>query len=176
VESADAHGFPLLDQVDGTQGKVSLSDQRLEHSEMWMLLGDPALRLPVPPVDLVLTVTNAVSAGGRPLIDGTVPARLAGAAVRVTLERPLGSRPAGLEPLPGAAPETRAARERIGAANLQRINNFVLATLETTATGTRFSCALELPAKVPWQKVVIRASAETATEWALGAITLPARP
>lgn len=37
--------FTLFDKVDGSNGKRSLRDQRLEHLEMWMLLGDPGTRL-----------------------------------------------------------------------------------------------------------------------------------
>jgi hypothetical protein len=43
----DDFTFKLYDQADGTKGRVPLETQRLEHLEMWMLLGDPALRLPV---------------------------------------------------------------------------------------------------------------------------------
>jgi hypothetical protein len=44
----DEFTFKLYDQADGSKGKVPLDTQRLEHLEMWMLLGDPALRIPVP--------------------------------------------------------------------------------------------------------------------------------
>jgi hypothetical protein len=44
----DTFTFNLYDQADGTKGKVPLDVQRREHLEMWMLLGDPALRIPVP--------------------------------------------------------------------------------------------------------------------------------
>jgi hypothetical protein len=44
----DDFTFKLYDQADGTKGRVPLETQRLEHLEMWMLLGDPALRIPVP--------------------------------------------------------------------------------------------------------------------------------
>ena len=39
--------FLMHDMADGTGGKVPLKDQRLEHAEMWTLLGDPAMRIPV---------------------------------------------------------------------------------------------------------------------------------
>jgi hypothetical protein len=44
----DTFTFNLYDQADGTKGTVPLEVQRREHLEMWMLFGDPALRLPVP--------------------------------------------------------------------------------------------------------------------------------
>jgi hypothetical protein len=37
--------FTVFDRVDGSEGETSLRDQRIEHLEMWMLLGDPATRL-----------------------------------------------------------------------------------------------------------------------------------
>ncbi len=39
--------FYLYDQADGSQGKIPLDLQRLEHLEMWILLGDPATQLPL---------------------------------------------------------------------------------------------------------------------------------
>jgi hypothetical protein len=36
----DEGTFALLDMADGSRGKVPLATQRLEHLEMWMLLGD----------------------------------------------------------------------------------------------------------------------------------------
>ena len=39
--------FLMHDMADGSRGKVSLKDQRLEHAEMWTLLGDPAMQIPV---------------------------------------------------------------------------------------------------------------------------------
>jgi hypothetical protein len=41
--------FMAFDQVDGAKGKVPLKDQRLEHLEMWSLLGDPATVMPKAP-------------------------------------------------------------------------------------------------------------------------------
>ena len=38
--------FMLHDMADGSRGETSLEQQRLEHAEMWILLGDPAMRLP----------------------------------------------------------------------------------------------------------------------------------
>jgi hypothetical protein len=37
--------FTAFDHVDGSNGKVPLADQRLEHLEMWSMLGDPAMRM-----------------------------------------------------------------------------------------------------------------------------------
>jgi hypothetical protein len=38
--------FWLYDQADGSRGRVPLAAQRLEHAQMWTLLGDPALKIP----------------------------------------------------------------------------------------------------------------------------------
>ena len=38
--------FWLYDQADGSRGAIPLDKQRLEHLEMWTLLGDPALKIP----------------------------------------------------------------------------------------------------------------------------------
>jgi Peptidase family C25 len=38
--------FLLYDQADGSRGAIPLDKQRLEHLEMWTLLGDPALKMP----------------------------------------------------------------------------------------------------------------------------------
>jgi hypothetical protein len=57
--------------------------------------GDPALRLPIVPADITLDVAGPVSAGREFTINGCLPERLAGATVRVALERPLASAPGG---------------------------------------------------------------------------------
>jgi len=106
VQEGLAHGeidegvFALFDQFDGSGGKVPLSVQRLEHLEMWMLLGDPALHLPIVPVDIALEAGTAATPGKPIKVSGTLPARLLGATVQVTLERPTGSMPADFQKLP----------------------------------------------------------------------------
>ncbi len=39
--------FMLYDMADGSGGRVPLEKQRLEHAEMWVLLGDPGMRIPI---------------------------------------------------------------------------------------------------------------------------------
>ncbi len=55
--------FWLYDQADGSHGKVSLDAQRLEHLEMWTMLGDPATKIPVlaPSVALNIETTSGSS-------------------------------------------------------------------------------------------------------------------
>jgi hypothetical protein len=167
--------FLLFDQFDGSGGKIPLATQRREHLEMWMLLGDPALRMPIVPLEIRLDVTEPVKAGQRILVKGVVPDGLAGAAVGVTLERMIGSAPTDLEKLPASTPENQEARERIAVSNHRRANSFVLASAGARPEGTRFQCPLEVPATLPWTNVVLRAYAATEAAEALGVLTLPVR-
>jgi hypothetical protein len=165
--------FRVLDAVDG-DGRIPLADQRREHVEMFVLLGDPALKLPVLPADVRLSVADAVVAGKRIAVRGEVPARLAGAAVRLTLERPASSVPADLKPLPADGPE----RDRVMLANHERANRFVLASAEAAVREGRFEATLEVPSRLPWPRLVVRAYAATDRAEGLGVLTLkvPAVP
>jgi Peptidase family C25 len=166
--SMDPTTFALLDMADGTQGKVPLATQRLEHLEMWMLLGDPALRLPVVPMDISVKVAEPIAAGKPVSVSGVLPSRLQGATVRLTLERPLDSEPLDLEKLPPNARTNRDVRERIFIANHQRANSFVLASAEAKTAGTAFTGVLQMPANLPWKSFVCRASATLSNDTALG--------
>src|SRR5258708_40239013 len=98
----------MYDQFDGTHGKVPLAVQRREHVEMWMLLGDPGMQLPIVPQDISLNAFVSTNAGKTVAVSGFLPKRLAGATVRVTLERPAGSKPLDFEELPAASLDKRA--------------------------------------------------------------------
>jgi hypothetical protein len=161
----DALTFQLLDQADGARGKTPLAVQRREHQEMWMLLGDPALRLTFPPTDIRLDVTDPQAKGERIVVKGVLPDRLAGATVRITLRRPAGSLPTGLEPLPDKPAEKRT---RIMTENHRRANNWVLAAQEIKASGNSFECELELPGKLAADKVIIQAYAAGEKDAAYG--------
>ncbi|MGD0262182.1 MAG: C25 family cysteine peptidase [Verrucomicrobiota bacterium] len=169
----DPATFALLDMADGTEGKVPLATQRREHLEMWMLLGDPALRLPIVPVDIPLKIAQPVTAGKSFAVSGVLPGRLKGATVHLALERPLNSAPLDLEKLPPDSPENQDARERAFMTNHQRANSFVLASADATASGIRFAGLLEMPAHLPWTNLVCRASATLSNETGLGVITVP---
>jgi peptidase C25-like protein len=160
--------FQLYDQGDGSRGKTSLEEQRREHLEMWMLLGDPALRLPLRRPTISLAATGPASAGKTIKIRGTVPAPFAETTVRLTLERPLGSQPEGLEPLP----RDRSQANEVILANHRRANSLVLQTCEARPRDGRFECDLKLPGRVPWPRLTVRALAATQTESALGVLTL----
>ncbi|MHC4386864.1 MAG: C25 family cysteine peptidase [Planctomycetota bacterium] len=81
--------FKLFDTVDGSRGSTTLDFQRLEHLEMWMLLGDPATRIPLPSPDVKLTVSKKNDSGETIKIKGTVPAQFEGGIAQLTLERTL---------------------------------------------------------------------------------------
>lgn len=70
----DASTFAMLDLADGSQGQTPLDAQRLEHAEMWQLLGDPATRLPLVPATLKLTGPDRVPAGAPIRITAELPA------------------------------------------------------------------------------------------------------
>jgi hypothetical protein len=173
----DSATFAMLDSADGTEGKVPLAIQRLEHLEMWVLLGDPALRMPVEPLDISLN-TGGPLVCGKPLeLSGVLPERLSGAEVYITLERPLTSEPLELQKVPENSPEMREARLKALKANHERANSFVIASGATKSIGTNFSTSLKLPAAVPWNKVVIRATANLANESAVGVlVVIPGTP
>ena len=88
-----------------------------------------------------------------------MPARLTGAKVRLTLERPVSSLPADLEPLPKETPFNAPARDRVMLGNHERANRFVVAEGETTAGNGRFEATLAVPARAPWPRLILRAYA-----------------
>lgn len=159
--------YRLLDTVDG-DSRIPQAVQRREHLEMFVLLGDPALTLPVMPDDLKLTCEGDVAAGKVLGVRGEVPARLEGGKVRLTLERPASSTPADLQPLPKEGRE----RDRVMFANHERANCFILAEAEAEVRAGGFAAKVELPAKLPWEKVLLRAYATTEQHEALGVVEL----
>jgi hypothetical protein len=172
IGKMDEGTFALLDMADGSGGKVPLATQRLEHLEMWMLLGDPALRLPIVPVDISLQAPEAIAVGERFTIEGALPARLKNAAVRLTLERPLNSTPLTLEPLPPPLPENREARTRAIAGNYERVSSFMLTSAEVASLGNKFTGSLEVPKQLPWTNLILRATATADEETGLGILAL----
>jgi len=164
----DALTFRLLDAVDG-DNRIPQERQRLEHQEMFILLGDPALRLPVLATDVTLTTTGPLVAGKTLSIQGELPARLEGARVRLTLERPVHTEPADLAPLPDKPPEARA---KVMMANHERANHFVLAGQDVTSRGRTFESRLTVPARLPWRRLVLRAYAVQGSADGLGVLPL----
>lgn len=152
----DPISFRLLDAVDG-DNSISQATQRLEHLEMFLLLGDPALQLPLLPNDVRLHLAESAAAGETIAVRGEAPPRLEGAKVQISLERPPTTEPEGLQPLPPGGAE----RDRVMAANHELANRFVVAAKETMIRNGRFSADLVLPLKLPWRQMRVRAYAAT---------------
>lgn len=164
----DGITYWLLDQADGDP-KIPQATQRLEHLEMFLLLGDPALKLPAMPLDVKLAVTETPTPGKTIAVRGEVPEDLAGAKVRVTLERPLTSVPTDLQSVPKEPAEERA---RVMAANHVKANRFVLATKEVSVRDGRFEARLDVPATAPWPRLLVRAYAVNERRDGLGVLPL----
>jgi hypothetical protein len=179
VAAGLAHGqidpgtFSLLDNADGSDGKSPLAEQRREHLEMWLLLGDPALLMPVMPADISLEAAQSVSASKEIEVTGHLPERLKGATVHVTLERPLTSKPAGLQKLPENTPQNRQVREEAFTSRHQSANSFVLTTADAKTTGDSFTALLTAPTNAPWSNLVVRASATLSNDVGMGVILVP---
>jgi peptidase C25-like protein len=155
--SIDSLTFSLLDKVDG-DSSVPQATQRQEHLEMFVLLGDPALRLPTLPGDVKLKSPVSVRAGTTLAVEGTLPPRLAGARVCVTLERAPGSAPVDLEPLPK---EAGPVRDRVMRSNHDKANRLVLAEAEVVSNALSFTANLDVPKKLPSSPLIVRAYAAT---------------
>ena len=153
-EDIDPITFFALDNADGSHGKESLDEQRREHAQMWTLLGDPAMRIPPPPLPIKLRTSDKVVAGHTMSVSGSLPKELSTAKVRITLERPLGTPPARQ----AVANEKQAAQAPRAA--LHRANNFELDAQLIESTAGEFSATLMVPAVLPWPKIVIRATAD----------------
>ncbi len=168
----DEFTFNLMDMSDGTQRKVPLSVQRTEHLEMWTLLGDPALRLPVVPLGISLIVKDGITPGKRLRLEGVLPEEFKGAKVQVGLERPAGTRPIGLNQ---ASAKNEADRNDLAVQNNRRINQRTLAAENATADGRTFSCSINAPEKLDSPLVIVRAYAESGNRAVQGVLKLPVK-
>jgi hypothetical protein len=148
----DAFTYRMLDAVDGDK-TITQETQRQEHLEMFLLLGDPALRLPKMPEDIQLSANEAISSGEKLTVSGKLPKRLAGARVRLTLERTVNSVPDDLEAIPKSATQVR---EHVILSNHDRANRFVLTTSEGMVKDNGFQATLNVPAKLPWPRLILR--------------------
>jgi hypothetical protein len=144
--------YRMLDAVDGDP-KIPQLTQRQEHLEMFVLLGDPALRLPQRQSTLKLNVPTRVKAGEKLRIEGRAgDAKIAGK-VRITLERSPASEPLNLEKLP-TEPK---ARQQAQLRNFAKANDFVLARAEGEIKEGAFVVEIEIPAGLPYRTLVVRA-------------------
>src|SRR5262249_35692127 len=112
------------------------------------------LRLPHVADEVKLQVDGEIKPGARLRITGEMPDRLKGAWVILKLERPLTSEPAELVPVPAGPPEER---DTIMLVNHLRANEFVLAEGVIWTDASRFETELQVPEKLPWANVVLRA-------------------
>jgi hypothetical protein len=141
--------YRLLDAVDGDP-RIDQATQRQEHLEMFVLLGDPALRLPRATARLDWEVADRVRPGQTVRVTGTLPPQLAGAEVEIELARTPASAPLGLQPVP------KADGAAILRANFARANQFRLVHQSTTAVAGSFALDLQLPQTLPWPEVIVR--------------------
>ncbi len=159
----DDFTYRLLDTVDGDKN-IPQATQRREHLEMFVLLGDPALRLPRMASDFELIVDKSIVAGDKLVVRGTVPQRLSEARIRLTLERTVDSLPDDLETVPNASRGDSKARDRILLANHDRANRFVLVERKAKVEGGTFQATIDAPAKLPWSRLLLRVHAATDSE------------
>ena len=133
---------------------------------MFVLLGDPALRLPTIPNDIRLDApARIVPAKGASMLNvkGMLPKRLAGANIEIIIERTPASVPVGLAEVPPKGPK----RDELMLSNHKLTNKFTLARKTLKADGTSFEAKLTLPEKLPWPKVLLRVRAWKDDEEAL---------
>jgi hypothetical protein len=154
--------YRMLDAVDGDPN-IPQATQRQEHLEMFVLLGDPALRLPRVADDIEVSVEKTITPGEPLLVKGRLPARLRSAKVTVSLERSPGSVPAGLAPVPASGPE----RDKVMLTNHRLANRFTVVSAASAARGGAFEARLEVPAKLSWPRLTLRVYAASECEEAL---------
>jgi len=160
--------YRLLDAVDGDKS-IPQATQRQEHLEMFLLLGDPALRLPRMAEDVKITTEATVSAGEKLTANGILPKRLAGARVWLTLERTVNSVPNDLEAIPSVA---SARHDQVLLSNHDRADRFVVAASEGTVKEGRFQGTLDVPKKLPWPRLIVRVYAANEREEGMAVQTL----
>jgi hypothetical protein len=163
--------YRLLDAVDGN-ASIPQAVQRQEHQEMFVLLGDPALRLPWLPRDVKLSADGQAAPGGKLTVSGTAPARLEGAKVALTLERPRDSDPAEVVAIPKGPADARA---KALTRRHEAANDFVLARRDVTVKDGRFEAALDLPTRLPWRRLTVRAYTATEKQEGTGALSVAVR-
>ena len=132
---------------------------------MFLLLGDPALRLPHVPDGIRLEETGRARPGGVLTVRGEIPAQLVGGSLEVVLERTPASVPARLLPVPASGE----GRDKAMLANFAAANRFTLLRVAATTRGPAFAARLPLPDKLPWPRLVLRVRAVKGGEEALAA-------
>lgn len=164
----DATDFAMLDAADGSQAQIPLAEQRLEHLESWMLLGDPAMPLVTPHPRIALKVNGPPAAGAELVVTGTLPADWRGAGqatpgepppVRVTFERERSTIPKDLPAITSVGTERRPSAEE----RRRRSDDVVLSETKAEAKGLEFQATVRVPADWKPSVWVVRAAAGTAS-------------
>jgi hypothetical protein len=163
--------YRALDAVDG-DSRIPQWTQRQEHLEMFVLLGDPALRLPTVE-DVSFEVPDSVVPGERLKVRGTLPEGMTEARVEVSLERLPGSLPGGLVVVPR---QPGLARDRAMLANHEKSNRFALVTETIAVRGKSFEVTLKVPPELSGASCIVRVRAETKVRDAMSARRIPVRP
>ena len=152
----DALTFWLYDQGDGSRGRTSLEQQRREHLEMWLLLGDPALKLDVPNSRIELQADATARPGESLRLIGTLPTGFNAPTVRVQIERPFGSS------LPALTP-----------ANDLRLKSF-----DVPVVDGQFDVSVPIPEQPRYPRLIVRAIAISPDQAAFGVsvVTIKRQP
>lgn len=166
----DGLTFFLFDQADGSRGKTSLADQRREHLQMWMLLGDPALKLPANPRTIELSGEKSPGEQDTYVIKGRLTGNARVDRVRLTLERPLGTLPLVTLPTDGAEAGRQRPANRTAApqgrdaskARWRKANQFVLKAADVAVDKDgRFQWKVTAKTDFGWSALHVRAVAES---------------
>lgn len=139
--------FTLYDFADGSRGQTTLEFQRIEHLEMWALLGDPAMRIPVPAAEVKLRKIQPVYPGQKLHVEGTVSKRFEGGHVCLTLEKTL-RKPAAADDFGGGV--------WMGASGYCN-EGYILDKAETEVINGEFAGRLKVPLLPSPAEVIVRA-------------------
>ena len=159
--------YYLYDQADGSCGEIPMDVQRLTHLEMWMLLGDPAMKLPLPRPDISLESVKEASPGEEIIVKGELPPEFENASIKLTLERPLGWGASPADSVQGGGEES--------AETLERANRFVLASYNLKVKNGGFGHRISAPETLPWPRLILRACAANENRESMGVITIPVK-
>lgn len=143
--------FHALDAVDGDP-KTPEAEQRQEHQEMFLLLGDPATTLSAFAHQVEFNVE--CHRAGTWIVSGTVPGALSGGDAVITLERTLASQSGRIQSVPKSA--AAADRDRLWRANHECANQFELLRKQTRLNGRSLSVQLDAPSFLPGDEIVVR--------------------
>jgi hypothetical protein len=137
--------FWLYDQADGSRGEVPLARQRLEHLEMWTLLGDPAMRIPMLRASFDVQVSGDLAPGGTLRISADVGEQFEHARGTITLfSRHI---PAVVSSAGEAAGESRSPQPTYGSA---------VAVTEAVVAHGIVQGEIRLPPGLPDQQLAVR--------------------